>query len=286
MAIVKYANGGTNLAVLWKAGGDATEVGDGSEYVTFQQTVNAGLVSLAVRFPNATLERAGMLWVQGETDTENAGHTAAYEANLTAFIADVRATYGSGLPFYVSRLSSSQTALNAGRLASIRAAQEAVAGADHRTFLIDMDGFGMKSDNLHFNAAGQQSLGQAAAWESAYALWMSDHFTEAEITAGLGAKSADPDGDGQSNEKEFLGSSDPRDATDQFDCDLKLNGSGDLVIEYDSSNKRLYAVELLNPTTLVWDEELPDLLGTGGVVQRGVPEGLDVGLFRVRSSLP
>ena len=39
VAIIKYANGGTNLHTQWKAGGDATTTGDGTEYLFFEQTV-------------------------------------------------------------------------------------------------------------------------------------------------------------------------------------------------------------------------------------------------------
>jgi hypothetical protein len=80
----------------------------------------------------------------------------------------VRLTYGAGLPFVVSRLSSGQTSLNATELGLVRDAQTTVAAADPLTALLDTDGFGIKTDNLHFDAVGQQQLGNGAA------LWLLD----------------------------------------------------------------------------------------------------------------
>ena len=162
VAIVKYANGGTNLQIDWKAGGDATTTGDGPEYATFQQTVQGGLTELATLYPDAALDLLGMVWMQGESDAVN-GYENQYQANLTAFIADVRATYGADLPFIIGRLSSAQTNLPAGALATVRAAQSAVADTVAKVTLIDTDTFGIQTDNLHFDAAGQQALGNASA---------------------------------------------------------------------------------------------------------------------------
>ena len=162
VAIIKNAAGGTDLSSDWVAGGDGTTTDDGPRYVTFQGTVNGGLAALAAAYPNAAIEIVGMLWVQGERDARTA-QAANYEANLTNFLADIRLTYGSDLWFVVSRLSSSQTAINSGGLATVRAAQSAVAAADPLTALLDTDGFGMKSDDLHFDATGQQQLGNGSA---------------------------------------------------------------------------------------------------------------------------
>jgi hypothetical protein len=160
VAIIKYANGGTNLNTQWKGGGNSTTTGDGPEYLVFQQTVAGGLAALAAAYPGTTIQIEGMLWVQGESD---AGAAAAYQANLANFITDIRATYGANLWFIISRLSSGQTSINAAALATLRAAQDAVAAADPLASLLNTDGFGMKTDNLHFDAVGQQQIGSAAA---------------------------------------------------------------------------------------------------------------------------
>lgn len=186
IAIIKYAVGGTSLADDWKAGGDATTAGDGPRYVTFQQTVTQGLDALAAAYPEAVIEIEGMLWVQGERDVVRGMHDA-YEVNLTAFIADVRATYGVGLPFVISRLSTAQTSLDAARMAVVRAAQAAVADSDPRAALLDTDGFGMLGDNLHFDAAGQQQLGNGGAgWLLDFFPFQSPPMIEARTAAEFG----------------------------------------------------------------------------------------------------
>jgi hypothetical protein len=163
IAIIKYANGGTNLQNHWKAGGDATTTGDGPEYIVFQQTVADGLSALATAYPDAVLDFQGMVWMQGESDAVN-GFESSYQTNLTSFITDVRATYGADLPFIIGRLSSAQTDLPAGALATVRTAQTNVAATIPRVGLVDTDTFGVLPDNLHFDGAGQQSLGQASAF--------------------------------------------------------------------------------------------------------------------------
>ena len=161
VALIKYANGGTNLHTQWKGGGNATTTGDGSEYLVFQQTVSGGLAALAAAYPGTTITIEGMLWVQGESDAGTQADN--YQTNLTTFIADIRATYGSNLWFIISRLSSGQTSINATYLATLRAAQDAVAAADPLNALLNTDGFGMNGDNLHFSATGQQQIGNGSA---------------------------------------------------------------------------------------------------------------------------
>jgi hypothetical protein len=166
VALIKYANGGTNLATHWIPGGDGTVGGDGPEYVIFQQTVASGMAALASAYPGASIAIEGMIWLQGESDISFPGGPTAYnnyQTNLTNFIADVRATISADLPFIVIRLSDGQTALDATGLEVVRTAQQTVADADILADWVNTDGFGMKGDNLHFDAAGQQSIGTAAA---------------------------------------------------------------------------------------------------------------------------
>jgi hypothetical protein len=159
VAIIKYGNGGTNLYSQWKAGGDATTTGDGSEYIVFQNTVTAGLAAIAAANPGDTVVIKGMTWMQGESDNNSAANASAYQTNLTNFIADVRATYGANLPFVIGEI-----AVNGGNsnTATIRNAQAAVAAADSNTGFVDVDTFSMQ-DSLHFSPAGQMSLGSGFA---------------------------------------------------------------------------------------------------------------------------
>lgn len=284
IAIIKYANGGTNLATQWKGGGDATTTNDGTEYVTFQQTVTQGLAALAAAYPLATLDLQSMVWLQGESDSVS-GLSSSYQTNLTTFISDVRATYGASLPFVIARLSIQQTALNATHLAAVRAAQDAVAAADPRTAIFSTDDFGLKTDNLHFDGSGQQSIGSAFAAETAYYEWMIDTFTAGDITAGLAEPDADFDGDGQSNRSEFLGLTSPLSGTSVFRSVMDLSVPSVVSISYPSSVSRLYSVQRYVEISGTWQNILPALQGTGETVVRsiGAPETREI--YRVRIEL-
>ncbi|MCA9264890.1 MAG: hypothetical protein KDA60_13615 [Planctomycetales bacterium] len=164
VAVIKYARGATDLAFDWAAGGNATQAGDGPEYVEFQNTVTAGLAALTAAHPTDTIEVSGMIWMQGERDARQGFH-GAYETNLNAFIDDVRQTYGANLPFVIGQLSDGQTALPAAGLAAVQAAQANVAAADPFAELVVTNGFSLLGDDLHFNSAGQIDLGEAFATE-------------------------------------------------------------------------------------------------------------------------
>ncbi|QDU55028.1 sialate O-acetylesterase [Aeoliella mucimassa] len=178
VAIIKYAQGDTNLFSQWKAGGDTTTSGDGDVYKIFQYVVEHGMETIQSdenlngNSPSprgdfgttGTLELCleGMIWMQGEADT-HAERSLVFEDNLRGFIADIRATYGSDLPFVIGQLSSNQTALNSTYLDRVSSAQAAVAAESPYTGLVNTDDFELKSDNLHFSGAGQQALGYAFA---------------------------------------------------------------------------------------------------------------------------
>lgn len=172
LAIIKYAQGGTNLYTQWRADGTASSTNDGPVYQTFQNVVRSGLAKLRATYPGVTISLAGMIWVQGESDID-AGSAAvsAYGANLTQFVADVRTTFCPTLPFFLSRISSHQTVYSSPtdpdypNYLTIRDQQAQVVANVPNTYLIDTDGdaFTMNSDALHFNTGGQQAMGAAFA---------------------------------------------------------------------------------------------------------------------------
>lgn len=149
--LIKYARGGTSLTDDW-------DPITGGDYTTFQNTVTNGLA--AITGAGHTYEIVGMLWTQGERDAKLNRTSAQYEADLVEFVGDVRTRYGSDLPFFLSRLSINQTDMTATQLAEIRTAQTNFATSDPNSWMIDTDGMGLKADNLHFDAAGQISLGE------------------------------------------------------------------------------------------------------------------------------
>ena len=169
VAIIKCGFSGTSLWEDWVFDGTASSVGDGGNYTTFKNVANNGLSALAAANPSDTVELRGMIWMQGESDAlELASIPPAtnqdYAANFSRFIQDVRLTYNEPeLPFVFGRLSSQQTAIAADKLNYLRSAQESVASSIADTVMVDTDSFGMGTDRLHFNSAGQQALGSAFA---------------------------------------------------------------------------------------------------------------------------
>jgi iduronate 2-sulfatase len=177
VALIKYAAGGTNLQVNWKADGTSSSAGDGSYYQAFQNTVASGLAKLVAGGDTVVIR--GMIWMQGESDagdsvnggsTEN--YSLLYEQNLTDFINDVRLTLGlEELPFVIGKLGTVQVGTgNVLYRDNVRAAQEAVAVADPFTGIVYTDTFAIKTgDNQHFGSDGindgQLQLGAAFATE-------------------------------------------------------------------------------------------------------------------------
>lgn len=283
VAIIKYAVGGTSLSTNWKPGGDDTTTGDGPYYVTFQQTVTNGLAALQALYPSATITIDGMTWMQGESDNTVA---STYATNLAAFIADVRATIQPDLPFIVARLSSQQTNVGAG-LATLRTAQATVAAADPWSGLVDTDTFPVKPDALHFDAAGQQMLGHAFAFQLLYLQDLTNRFTPAQIVGGTTEPGADADGDGANNEAEFIAGTDATNAASVLKARLTLNGPGLFAVSYPTAAGRHYAVDAQNDGLGTnWTAALPSEAGTGTNVTRAITNSAATGFLRIRAALP
>jgi len=105
--------------------------------------------------------------MQGESDRGGDGSkAAAYQANLTDLITDVRATYGADIPFVIGQLSDGQARTDGlpDYLMIVQDAQAAVAAASPLNFLVETNCFSLyDQDPSHFDADGQFALGQAFA---------------------------------------------------------------------------------------------------------------------------
>lgn len=166
VAIIKYGHGGTGFVTgadnVWYGGGDATTTGDGNVYQAFQATVSSGLADLATAYPDADIEIAGMIWIQCEVDAQQ--EPDDYEADLTDFFEDVRLTYGADLPIVIAQLADTQTSgITSTERDTVKAAQANVAAADPLVSMVVTDGYSVKSDNIHFDAPSQISLGTEMA---------------------------------------------------------------------------------------------------------------------------
>lgn len=157
--LIKYAQGATNLAVDWDPHGN------NNHHDTFVNRVNTALAGLTSAGVSYAVE--GMLWMQGETDSLNTAHANSYQANLSAFIADMRSRYSSNLDFAIGRLSNhlpwQLSSVSDDGVDKVRAAQEAVAAGHSRTYLVDTDSYSLHDDEVHFDTNGQIALGQGFA---------------------------------------------------------------------------------------------------------------------------
>jgi hypothetical protein len=271
IAVIKHTLGGTSLHTDWFPGGDDTTSGDGPVYQAFQTTASNGLAALASFYPAASIQLEGMIWHQGEADAGNATTAGNYQTNLTNFIADVRATYGSGLKFGIAQLSDNQTSLNPTNRATVKAAQAAVADADPLNHLVTTDDLPMGgSSTIHFGTSGNLTIGTRLAtgmrqvpindgdpnglddgWEELY--W------------GIGNTGQDPGGDddqdGLTNLEEFLWLSNPLVSNV---ISPTLQTSPEETITWPSSPDRRYLIEV-SPDLGQWqrlDSFIPGSAGT------------------------
>lgn len=74
--------------------------------------------------------------------------------------------------------------------------------------------------NYQGSATGTLAISPGNDWTS----WTSEHFTEAEVTAGLAAENADPDSDNLRNLAEYALGTDPRQFTPPLTATLDANG--------------------------------------------------------------
>ena len=153
IALVKTSAGGTKLHTQWVPGKGMYERFIGNFRNASTQLKDAGLA----------YEVAGMLWMQGESDSGTVEMAKAYEENLKLLVADVRKQTGNTrLPFVMGRISSSllkKTPWNFDQAKTMQAAQEAVAGQDEHVHIINTDQLSTREDNTHFDSKAQLTLG-------------------------------------------------------------------------------------------------------------------------------
>jgi cysteine-rich repeat protein len=159
IAVVKFAVSGSSLAVDWNP---ATP---GSFYHQMRDDVAGALAALAAAGDSGQV--AAFFWMQGEADAMTGPTAAAYEANLTAFIAQLRADLANAaLPFVFGRINvniDTSCCFSFPFKDAVRTAQANVAGAVARTAMVDTDDLPLIADTLHFTAAGQLGLGERFA---------------------------------------------------------------------------------------------------------------------------
>jgi len=159
LLIVKSAKGSTGLA----ADGDRLDWSPDSAGELFDFT-DARIDAARAAFTAATGEAApgvsAAFWMQGEQDATNAADAGAYATNLAHFLEAVRLEWMDNPAGYIGlgRIGDSPGLAYA---AEVRVAQWSVDQADASAESFKTIGYGLQSDGLHYDAAGQTSLGGA-----------------------------------------------------------------------------------------------------------------------------
>jgi len=159
IALLKCAWGGTNLGAQWRppsAGGQT-----GVLYNLFIKAVRDGLAGLDPAFEP---QICGMIWMQGESDSNDKKMAEDYAKNLTCFINDIRTELKTpDMPFVLAQISKAP-AWDAppNRGPQIRAAQVEVAKTVPHTATFPTDDYKL-CDPWHYDTAGMVSLGERFA---------------------------------------------------------------------------------------------------------------------------
>lgn len=157
IAIIKTSAGGTTLFNHWVPGKKM--------YARFLTKMTEGTHQLDEK--SIDYEICGMLWMQGEGDTETLEMANTYENNLLLLIKDVRLKTGKPeLPFVMGRISSSllkETPWVFNFVDIVQNAQENVAAADPHVYSINTNKLSTLEDNTHFDTQGQLRLGKGMA---------------------------------------------------------------------------------------------------------------------------
>lgn len=167
IAIIKDAWGGTTLVNDWDPdGGD-----DKSKklYSRLMKQVRARLAELKAQGKTFRIE--AMMWHQGENDMFNQEGKAAYEKNLTAFVARIRKDLRvPQLKFFVGEISNKGVwgMDNRANVAKICVQQKAVVAADPKVYFVPTSHLGFKIGrpvglHYHFGTLGQLQHGDAYA---------------------------------------------------------------------------------------------------------------------------
>ena len=154
IAVIKTSAGGTGLYKHWLPGK--------AMYKHFLKNINNALEQL--QDSGVVYEICGMLWMQGETDSETVELASAYEDNLKVFFDGIRDQTGKkDLPIVMGRISSSilkETPWVFDHAEIVQKGQENVAKEDKRVSIINTDKLKTWTDNTHFDGESQIWLGE------------------------------------------------------------------------------------------------------------------------------
>jgi hypothetical protein len=152
--LIKVARGGTAIARFLPH-----EKGKSNEYTVLMSNLENALAKI-----EGDYEIAGMIWMQGESDTKKEEPALAYEENLTRLISILRTkTKTPDLPVVVGRLTTEllkSQKFNWAFTKTVQAAQESVAKKVPNVSIINSDALSLRDDFTHFDGPGQMALGE------------------------------------------------------------------------------------------------------------------------------
>ena len=148
VAIVPTSLGGTNLYAQWQRNAIVP---------AWRATLYGSMIHRA-RVATGGAAPAGLLWFQGESDALAARTTVQYAADLEQFIDNVRTDLGVADLLAVVAQLGTFSAANLELWLPVQEAQRQVAHNDARVALVTtVDA--PRSDGIHFNVAGYQTIG-------------------------------------------------------------------------------------------------------------------------------
>lgn len=148
--LIKYAVSNTPLAI------DATHLDWSTTNKELYDRSNAHSANARQSLGDPRPPRV-IIWIQGENDADNATFVAAYEANLTAYIAAKRTFYGYQIPFVIVRLGADQTTI--GFLSQGQTAQNNVVASVAECYIVSTDSL-TTYDGTHWDDASTETLAQ------------------------------------------------------------------------------------------------------------------------------
>lgn len=150
--LIKVAEGGSSLFLDWNP--------DYAKKLYAQMMLFTRHTQELLKAQGATSEIAGMIWMQGESDSVK-NQTDKYQERLTSFIARVRADLQvPNLPFVIGQICAANPSYK-----EIIAAQKAVARSVPATGFASSAGLKTSDKNVHFDARSQIELGKRFAAE-------------------------------------------------------------------------------------------------------------------------
>jgi hypothetical protein len=150
--LIKCSLDRNSLAYDWNPNGT------GATYNSFKSIVNTAMADLQGKGLSPSI--AGMLWMQGEADAQNAATAAAYKTNLKNLIAKVRGDFNAPeMPFVLGRITTYyDTKPTPGGNAVVRTAQMAIPSEVTHTACINTDDLEWAYIG-HYGTQGQIDLG-------------------------------------------------------------------------------------------------------------------------------